>query len=780
MYRNYLLVGIRNLLKNRAFAAINIAGYALGLACCFLLGQFVLHELRYDQHHLYANRTYRIIREDQNGDEWLQNARTAAVLAPTLKQHFPELSEVVRLIGGAGTGRYLLQVEDKAVYGTRLYLADPEVFRVFNLPFVQGDPQTALRDPRGLVLTETMARKYFGDEHPMGKTIHIKEGLIKGDYTVTGVLADPPNPSHLAINFLISIHRYPEKYRAIWFALSSYTYIVLPEMCSVETFRQKLSDFSAQLPSDGPDNLALQPLTDIHLHSHLDGEAEPNGDIQYVYLFSAIAGLILLIACINFVNLSTARSTLRGREVGVRKVLGARRKQIIGQFICESTLISLLALVFAMALAELLVGRFGALFGRTLPIHLFNSWQVPALYTLIALLTGVGASIYTAVYLSKFQPVQTLKGQRITGRSTLSLRRGLVIFQFAVTTMLIVCSTILYAQMHYVKTNPLGFNKDLVVVVSDTYVLGNHFVTFKNELAQHTNVVQITTGPPPGSAPRQFWGRSGGPQGSCIVYKVDYDYLKTLGIELKSGRSFSRDHGTDAGQALIVNEAFMRLVETEFLPPPPLRKRHVIGVVKDFHILSLHDKIEPLAMHLKTDQNASTIIRIRPKAIPETLAFFKDTWKQFISDRPFVYAFLDENLEAFYLAEQRLGRILLTFSILAVSIACLGLFGLTTFAAERRTREIGIRKIFGASIERIVFLLSGDFLRLVLLANLLAWPMAYYTMGKWLEGFAYRIHLGIDLFLLGSAISLSIALTTVIYQAFKAATANPVDALRYE
>ncbi|MGA1198175.1 MAG: FtsX-like permease family protein, partial [Candidatus Latescibacterota bacterium] len=521
-------------------------------------------------------------------------------------------------------------------------------------------------------------------------------------------------------------------------------------------------------------DFALQAVLDIHLHSHLSDEAEVNGDVRYLYLFGAISVLILLIACINFVNLSPARSAYRAREVGARKVLGARRWQLMGQFLGESVIVSLMAFFGAISLFEVLLPVFNAWFETSLSVATLS--RLWALFggVGIALVVGVVAGSYSAFFLSAVSPVQAIRGIRSLGSLNALFRQGLVIFQFAISTALMVCTAVIYFQLDYIQAMNLGFDKDQVLEIANTQVLNrSRFDAFRKALRSYPNIFQVSTGTVPGTeSSKNVFHLEDGSVVTSYAYSGDYDYFETMGIELISGRIFSRDYITDK-DALIVNQTY----RDKF---PERNADKIVGVVKDFHTLSLHQKIDPVAIRLDADWRGNTLVRFGKGDVRGLLAFIENTWKQFVPNQPFVYTFLDDRLDRLYRAEQKLGRIFFAFSGIAILVACLGLFGLVAFTAERRTKEIGIRKVVGASVGGIVMLLSRDFVKLVLIANVIAWPVAYWAMRDWLANFAYRIDLGWEVFVLSGGLALVIALLTVGYQAWKAARANPVDALRYE
>lgn len=781
MLRNYLVVAWRNLVRQKIYSAINIAGLAIGMTCCLLLLLFVRDELSYDSFHQKAERIYRVTWSQEYGDRTSQMAAVPAVLGPTLKDYFPEVIQVGRFITSSNP---VVSYGDKQFFEKRFLFADPAVFELFDFKFVEGNPSTALSEPYSLVLTQQTARKYFGDQGPLGKVMRL-DG--QQDYRVVGVIEDLPANTHLKFDALRSIHGARADMLEKWYAFGTYVYILLPEGYPAAGLEAKLPAFVEEKISRGP-TLSLQPLTDIHLHSHLQYEAEPNSDIRYLYIYSTIAGLVLLVACINFVNLSTARAGQRAREVGMRKVLGANRPQLMCQFLGESLVMSLIALVLAAGLTELVLPVFNAQYEKELHLDFVRDW--PLALGCLADTLGIGllSGAYSALVLSAFQPVQVLKGIFSSGSSHAWLRRGLVVFQFATSTALAISTVAVYAQLRYLQEKDLGFDKEQVVVVSN-YGNPHHdqYGAFKDELLRNPGVRAVSAGNVPGNPSGQTneFVLEDGRTARTYRYDVDYGYLETLGLHLVWGRDFSKDFSTDVGEAVIVSEAFEEIVghDTETITRylgSDYQGKKVIGAVRDFHTRSLREKVEPVVFRLSPGAGWHILVRLNTQNAAETLDFLKEQWKAFFPDRPFVYSFLDEDWEAMYRAEQRQGQTIAAFSGLTILVACLGLLGLVAYMMERRTKEIGIRKVLGASVPGIVGLLGKECTYLILVANLLAWPLAYYAMSRWLESFAYRIDLGLGIFVLGGVLTLTVAWLTVSYQAIKMARTSPVEALRYE
>lgn len=798
MIKSYLKIALRNVLKLKVHSLINIAGLAIGMACFILIMLWVQDELSFDKFHEKAGRIYRLCTSADFGSPqtW---AFAPVPAAPAMKEEFPEVINTVRFdypySGPVEYGEKLIQEEG-------ICFADNSIFEVFSFPFISGDPRTALTTAYSVVITHDMAAKYFGAEDPLGKIIKI----YGGEFAVTGVVENIPNNSHFKFNMARSLETLMKDNREqmeMWFNIQYYTYLLLDKNSDIKQFEQKLPAFvekhfgEALKQSGGKLELFLQPLTDIHLHSKLDGELSTGGDITNVYLFSAIAAFIILIACVNFINLSTARSVARSREVGIRKTLGANRGQLIRQFLGEAVVLSLIALVIAYILVEIALPHFNTLAGRQVSLHLDWSTNLAVLVGL-ALLVGILAGGYPALFLSSYQPVKTLKGAFGQGFSRAPLRSVLVMAQFIISIALI-CGTItIYGQLYYVKHKNLGFNKEHVLILSGlTTRLRATLPTIKEELRAMPDVQNVAAVSfIPGRGMRlTVASPEGFPEDQPVtmsILDIDDDYLKTMGIELVEGRNFSADMPTDRTESILINETATRILGWDH----PLGKsiagaivtdsgivgleRKIIGVVRDFHQSSLHKKIEPMIIGQNVSQFRALTLRIAPRDIPATLGKIEQKWKEFDPHLPFNYYFLDEAFDGRYRAEQRLGAITLIFSLLAVFIACLGLFGMSAYAAEQRTKEIGIRKVFGATVAGIVGLLSRKVLVLVLLANVVAWPMAYYALDRWLQNFAYRIDFSLWHFLLAAAIALLVTLVTVSFQALKAALANPVKSLRYE
>ncbi len=813
MFKNYLKIAARNLLKHKVYSLINVLGLAIGMACCILILLYVQHELSYDRHHEKADQIYRVAADLKFGGNHFQLAVAPAPLAETLVRDFPEVMAAARF---RDYGSALVKKSGEQNFKEeRVIFADNAVFDIFTIPMLAGDPKTALLAPNTLVINQSTAQKYFGKSDPLGQTLIFDHTEA---YKITGVIADMPENSHFHFDLMASLAGSEEGKSDMWGGNNFATYLLLksgadpaalqakfPAM--IEKYlgpqvQQLLGSTMAELRKSGNyANYYLQPLRDIHLHSDLSVELEPNGNIKYVYIFSAIAFFILLIACINFMNLATARSANRAKEVGIRKVVGSYRRQLVGQFLAESLFLSVIALALALVLVELILPAFNHLAEKSLQTFYFGNWPLLVALLGITLLVGVIAGSYPAFLLSSFKPVSVLKSAKFAGARSSRLRSVLVVFQFAASVILIVGTLIIKEQLHYIQSKSLGFNKEQVLVLHDAYALQEKLEAFKNEALRNSSIVSATvSGYLPVSSNRSdtnFWpeGQNAGDHSvSMQIWTADYGYIETMGMEIVAGRNFSESLGADSS-GIILNERAAKMFGFD----DPLGKRintwtytsgvgidrnrtipyTVVGVVKDFHFASLKENIGALGLRLGRSRGLISF-RFKANETAAVLAFLETKWKAFAPDQPFAYSFLDERFRNMYRSEQKVGEIFSVFAGLAIFTACLGLFGLASFMAEQRTKEVGIRKVLGATVMNVTTLLSKDFIKLVVLANLMAWPAAWFIMNRWLQDFAYRINIGWWVFALAGGAALFIALATVSMQALKAALANPVEALRYE
>ncbi len=804
MLKNYLKIALRNLLKQKGYSAINIAGLAIGMTCCLLILMFVWDELNYDRFHEKAERIYRLYLDARINDKDLMAATSCGPLAATLRQELPGIEAAARI---RHVGNFTVRYDDKTFNEERFFFADSTLFEVFSFAMLEGEARAALTKPHTVVITDEMARKYFGEALPLGKSL-LMDG--REQYAVSGVVKKFPSSSHWQFDFLASMNSRNFGDDNVWISNNLYTYTVIKEGVSHEQAEATLKTITAkyvdpqlkqvlgaslsEMEASGLRyNYRFQPLTDIHLRSHLEDEVAPNGNVVYVYVFLMIAAFILLIACINFMNLSTARSARRAKEVGVRKVLGSRTAQLMQLFLGEATLLSALAMLIAVGAIEIVLPAFNNFTGKNLSLAGFGALLVPALI-LFTLFIGLLVGSYPAFVLSSFQPVKVLKGEWRSAMRSGRLRSVLVILQFTISIALIVGTIVVHKQLLYVQSKSLGFDKEQVLVLVNAWLLrGEQSHSFKNALLNTNGIVAASyanTIPGKDIGNSAFLPEGGDPSKPILLWHIwtDFEFIPTMKIGLKDGRNFSSEFRTDSTHAVLINEPAAKLLGYQnpvgrkvmaFFGQKETRPMEIIGLMNDFHFESLHQPIRPLI--LRVAQGGATYLLLRVQGnLPEIIRDIERQWASFTGGQPFVYFFLDDELQARYAAEQIVGKVFGTFSGLGIFIAALGLLGLATYATEQRTKEIGIRKVLGANVPSIVSLLSKEFVKLVVIANLVAWPVAYFAMRRWLENFAYRIELGFGTFFLAAALALLIALLTVSYNAIKAALSNPVDSLRYE
>lgn len=794
MLKNYIVVAIRNLLRHKVNSLINISGLAIGMACCILIFLFVQHETSFDKFHKNADRIYRVVAEFNNEGKPDNFANTPAPLGPALPEEFPEVINTVRM---SYWGAVLLVNEDKYFYNYRCMYADQSIFDVFSFTLLKGNPKTALKDPDNIVITERIAKTCFQDENPIGKMFTVS-GNANKIYQVVGVLRDPQSNSQLQFDYLLPFSNVSS---TNWGGWNFTTYVLLSNMNQSSELESK---FPAFLEKRGINKvkLHLQPLTKIHLHSRLRSDLATNGELAHVYIFSITAVLLLLLACINFVNLETARSSTRQKEVAVRKVVGAFRLQLIRQFLLESTIMSLLAFLFSLALVEVLLPYFNSITGKDLNFSFFQDSQLILFLLICALVVGIVAGMYPAHIISAYQPESTLKGRFLRRKSNYAvvLRSALVILQFSASIVFLLSMFVIRDQLNFISNKNLGYNKEHLLKIPTYKVFRIYqeenikliLQAFKSEIAQNANIK--------GAAFTDYmldnfyahqgvWWEGMAEEGLAMnVISVDYDFIDMMGIELKEGRNFSGQFTSDRDLAYILNEAALKVigwrnaVGKRFLMEGANgrnKKGEIIGVVKNFHYRSLRQEIEPLVLIPNTDYSIM-LIKIQNQNRFEILKFLESKWKVFFPNQPFEFSFFDDDFNRVYKNEIRMGKIFDSISALAMFIACLGILGLASFAAERRTKEIGIRKALGASVSGIIFMLLKELITLVVMANIIALPIGYYAMNKWLQNFAYKTNLSTWTFLFGGIIVLLIALATVSFHAIRAARANPVDSLRYE
>ncbi|MGN6619296.1 MAG: ABC transporter permease [Ilyomonas sp.] len=794
MLKSYFKIAFRNLWRHKGFSFINIMGLAVGMTAFFLIFLYVHFELSYDSFHTKADRIYRVVSDIKTPTETLHASGPSWAVPPNAKDEFPEVEAFVRI---AANDNVLIRKGDIKFQEDNAMWADSSFFKVFNFKLLKGDPNTALKEPFSVVFTETAAKKYFGKTNPVGQSL-----LITGDglpAKVTGVMKDIPENSQIQGDVVLSMSTITQKFNqgldSQWGNYGAQAYLLLKSGTNAKALEKKFPAFLERRNGDEMKKmqmfptLFLEPLKDVYLYSTRNGSK--TGNINNVYIFSIIAVFILLIACINFINLTTARSAERAKEVGIRKVIGADKSQLKRQFIGESIVLCLLAFVLTVILSWLLLPLFNQLAGKTVSDGIFSQPQ----YVLLLLATSVGigllAGIYPAWVLSSFKPVIVLKGRFSTGTRGILLRKGLVIAQFTISIILIIATIIVYNQMTFMRNQDLGFNKDQMMII-DTY--GDPAKkSFQQSLANIPSVKSTSlAGSVPGGNNPGAYSEIENIKGDMQIanldlYFVDFDYINQYKIKMVAGRGFSREFGTDTTQAMVLNEAAVKMFGYNS-PQQAIGKRFkqwgregkIIGVMKDFHYRSLQKDIKPLSMRIEPDGCNLVSINVSSNNLPSTIAAIENKWKSLIPNRPFSYFFLDEFFNKQYRSEERFGKLFLNFAALAIFISCLGLLGLSSYSTIQRTKEIGIRKVMGASVTSIVNLLSTDFLKLVFLSFFIAAPVAWFFMHKWLLDFAYRININWWAFILAGATAVFIALFTISFQAIKAAISNPVKSLRTE
>lgn len=794
MLTNYLKFTFRNLKRNKTYSIINILGLSIGIACSILILLWVQDELSYDRFNKNADSIYRVVKysADNKGA-----SQSPAQLAPTVAANIPGVDSYVRVFK---LPRLIFKWEDNKFYEDNGIAADPAILSMFTFPLIEGDPQTALNEPVDIVITESMAKKYFGKADPINKTIQI-DG--QNNVKVTGILKDIPKQSHIHFDFILPFRVIelvnPHDVKN-WGAFNYTTYIQFKKNVNIKAVTSKINKLaSSRIPSEVGSfwkKFKLQPLKNCYLSGDIDnrlflGSFAVSDNINRVYIFSIIAFFILFLACINFMNLSTARSGKRLREIGIKKVMGSSRTQLIWQFLSEFLLISIVAFVFALVFVEMILPLFNQISGKDIALDLTKN-IVP--YLLIILLTTFLGGFYPAFYLSSFKPAWILKGQVPGFSKTNKMRSLLVVFQFMISIMLITCTIVVYMQLYFMQNKKLGFQKDNIVYLNLGGHVGNRYQTIKNELLKNPNILEVTAKDCLPTEIRRdlvdyYWDtKAPGQKVLMELCGIDYNYFKTLNIKFAEGRSFSKKYSADTTNFILNEEA---VKETGI--KSPIGKKFadwnksgtIVGVIKNTNFKSLREKVNPQVYHIMTNVGAEVeygviMIKINGEKQDEVLSYIENVWKSLSPNAPFEYHFLDQTYEKLYLSDQRTRTIINYFSALAILIACLGLYGLAAFTAEKRTKEIGIRKTLGADIKTILAMFTNDFTKLVLIANIIAGPIAYYFMNKWLQGFAYRISLSWWIFIVAGGTALLIALATVGFQAIKAATANPVEALRYE
>ncbi len=806
MLKNYFKIAWRNLAKRKIFSFINIFGLSIGLTCCLLISAYLYSELSYDTYPKEADHIYRVDLHVAGNGSISDYPLTDLSVGEGIKNNLPGVKASTRLVRSGGM---FVKYNNKQFKEEQLAAVDSNFLQVFSIQLIKGDERTVLHEPNSIVITKAFAQKYFGNNEPIGKLLEFGDGkLLK----VTGLMDAMPDNAHFHFDGFISMSTYPVSTGQSWTNIGYATYLLLDKNTDAKKLETKFPELVAKfaVPEIQRDmgvtqaeaknavntfKFSLLPIKDIHLKSHTKYEIEANGDIQYVYIFGALAVFILLLACVNFTNLSTAGASKRAKEVGIRKVAGSLKGQLVFQFLTESLLLTFFAMLVSYMLVFILLPYFNQLSGKHINFLFFLNYTTIIASIAVMLVVGILAGIYPAFFLSSFKTIQVLKGNIPTQfTSKNKLRSGLVVFQFAVSTALVIATIVVYQQLNYMQNKKLGYDKDQVLLIQDTYTLGNNEQAFKQSLLQDSRVTSasISRGTPGFSNMdgTQVYEKAQNAKGNhseihINIFHVDYDYLQTLGIQMATGRNLSKDFPSDSA-AVVINEAAVRELgwnTTDAVGKTIVRSgQHefkVEGIVKDFHYASVRQTIAPLMMML--GHNGGTIlVKLKAADVKNFLADTKIKWVSFSPTGPFSYSFLDENFAALYAAETRTGQIFTLFALIAIVIAALGLFGLSAFTAEQRTKEIGIRKVLGASVQQVLFMLSRQFLQLVLIAFVVAIPVTWWAMHVWLQDFAYRISITWWVFLLAGAVSLLIAFLAVSFQAVKAAVANPVKSLKTE
>jgi putative ABC transport system permease protein len=807
MWKNYFKIAWRNLLKKKVYSFINIVGLGVGMACCLLIFLFVQDELSYDTYHEKGERIYRLTHGSRSPERVTEGDDTApfwvwhnAPVGPALKEEFPEVEKIVQF---SGRSDLLLSYGETTLQEDGVFFMDSTVFDVFSWKLIQGDPKTALVAPFSIVLTESTAKRYFGDEEPLGKTLKGSESAGRGragDYTVTGVMEDIPSNSHFTFNALLSLSTFKLSNPNVfdnWGYVDFYTYFLASEQFDPVAFEAKLPSFIKRRATDTNEDYAIkvEPLKDVYLRTTAQRLPGETGSLTNIYVFSMIGVFILIIAMINFMNLSTARSMERAKEVGIRKSIGADRRSLIYQFLGESLIIVFLAALVAFLFVSVALPMMNDLTGKAFAFDQLFNWQTVPFFLGIMLIVGLLAGSYPAFVLSSFQPVLILKGINKSGTKGVFLRKGLVVFQFSLSIALIAGTMIVYTQLGHLLDKDMGFDKEQMLVLDYNYDERVNYMSSALK-AEMENLPSVTSAAFSRSVPGSYFPNAytniQNAEGEMVgmaqpVFQVGIDFINHYDLELIAGRSYSRDFPSDSSSALVINEATAR--QFGYANPADIvgkkfdqwgRAGEVIGVVKDFNYISLHRTIEPLTLPFEPYASRYLSLKVSGGDISATIAQVQEVWGKLAPQRPFLYSFLDEDFNTQYQSDFRFRKIFTTFSILAILIACLGLLGLATYTAEQRTKEIGVRKVLGADVSSIVGLLSRDFVKLVLMAVVIATPVSWYAMNQWLEGFAYQVPVHWWTFGIAGIMAVVVALATISFQSIKAALMNPVKSLRSE
>lgn len=803
MFKNYLKIAYRNIIKQKAYTLINVMGLALGLASCILVGLFIWQDLNYDNYHENGENIYRLSMKNITPSGTSHMAESPAKAGPTIIENFPEVDKMTRIYFSSDD---LVALDNNKFYEDEIIFADENFFNIFSYQLISGNPNELLTDKNSIVLTRKISEKYFGSENPVGRTLRLNN---KFDMKITGVIENVPANSHFNFDLVCSYSALADMPEGIfldqWGAtFGSYTYLLLHPGTDIDNFEIKSSNYFTSLLEEFAsikNEIILQPIKSIHLHSDLNDEIKPNSSITYILILGSISLFILILACINFVNLTTARAIKRAKEIGVRKVFGAIKQQLVPQFLSESIFLTIIALGFALVIVELITPAFSELIGSEMVYNCFDQIGILVTIVILTLVIGILAGLYPAFVLTHYQPVDIMKGSLFASgkKGSAFLRKCLVLFQFSISIILIIFTVVINQQVDYMRNYDMCFEKDQTIILNTPERMSNNFNVIKSELNTIPGVIKSSASlgaPSLGSG----YGTNLIPdmqhedeEFGISVKMIDFDYLDLYDIELLAGKSLSEFEGADFTELTMVNETTVR--KLGFVDPIDAIgnsytiglsdgvKRfspEIVGVVRDFHFNSLHSEISPLLFMYWPYLFQEVSIRISAKNVPATIKGIQQVWEKFYPEYPFNYSFLDEKIDKLYQAEERSFQVITVFSILAIFIACLGLLGLTFYTTEQRRKEIGIRKVLGASITSVLHTISKEFLKLVIIANLIAWPVSFLLMKKWLESFPYQVKISFGVFLLSGFIALAISLITISYTVIRSATSNPIKSLRYE
>ena len=804
MLRNHLKIAYRNFIRNKLYSFINVFGLAIGLSICMIISLWVLRELSYDRFHEKANRIYRVERELFRDNLYQRWPITGGLYKQALIDDFPEIENAVRF----WRREFAIKDHKNDIHRKETFAVDNSIFKIFDFPLEEGDEETALADPMSVVLTRDNAVMFFGTEDAVGKSLSFEWEGAPVDFKVTGILEEVPENSHIHFDMLISIASSPEEDFADWRSNYLYTYVLISENTPVSQLEEKLKTFVTQRLEPHYGDLLIQnrgkgihellkmhlfPIVDIHLHPSINWEVEAGGSISSVFIFSSIAFLILIIACLNFVNLSTARASKRAKEVSLRKTVGADKSQLRVQFIQESVLLAFVSFALAVIMSSLFVQAYNSIFAENLSLSVFLQLKNLIILMGTTFVIGISAGLYPAYYLTRFEPVEVMKGVPLSGSRKSVFRRNLVVVQFSISIILIIGMLTVYKQMRYIQTRSIGFDKENVVILPvRSQQIAQNYDSFRNELKMIPQVESVSASsevPADTHYSNSYYNRLDSDEPvSLYLFFSDYDYVDTYQMEILAGRAFSRDFSTDKQGTIILNESAAKrfgwtpeeAAGKELEGPYSDGNARVVGVVKNFNYKSLRRDVEPMAIILDPEYIRAISVRIAPGGIERTLSHIQDKWKNAFPGEQFEYGFMDDRVNQLYTREKKMQKIFVIFSSLSVLVACLGLLGLVSFTSEVRTKEIGIHKVLGASTGSVILLLSRDFVRWIVIANIVAWPLAWFMMNRWLQNFAYRAKIGWAVFVLAGFVTVLLAVLTFLFQTLRAACAKPANSLRYE